>query len=36
MPYPRPRNNIGPKINPWFAADVLATIQQRTAQLLAG
>jgi uracil-DNA glycosylase len=35
MPHPSPRNNIWLKINPWFEADVVPSLQRRVALLLA-
>ncbi|HLO64755.1 MAG TPA: uracil-DNA glycosylase family protein [Azonexus sp.] len=35
LPHPSPRNNIWLKRNPWFAQEVLPTLRQRVAELLA-
>jgi uracil-DNA glycosylase len=34
LPHPSPRNRAWFKANPWFAGDVLPTLQQRVASLL--
>ncbi len=34
MPHPSPRNNIWLKINPWFTAEVVPTLQRQIAELL--
>ena len=36
LPHPSPRNNIWLKQNPWFAAEVLPSLQSQVASLLNG